>query len=155
MLDPSFNKKIRKIITILEYPMYVVIRDKNFKCQCRDINAVPDPHCMKCLGTGYRIKIKEIPGVMEPDDNPAMRMNEQADRTSMNYYYFNSEKVDIADIQRKNLIVRDDEVDLLMTPRQYRSDSNSPIYYYVRAIPMQVNQQLFLRNFHKVLDRLL
>ena len=153
MLAPSFNKKIRKIIEILSYPMYVVVRDEKLKCACRDINSVPNPNCMKCLGTGCKIKIKKILGVMEPDENTSMRLGEQRDKTDANYYYFDTKKVSPEDIKRKNIIVREDEADILMTPRQYRSDSNNTVYYYARSIPMKTNKDLFLRNFYRLVKK--
>lgn len=149
MLDKSFNRGIRNIITILEYPMYIVARDIRYRCPCMDHNDVPDPGCKKCLGTGYKIKIKKVLGVMEPDE-VSVRLSGQQQKIASNYYYFNAEKVKDEYVQPGNIVVREQEADILQSPKKYRSDSNKVIYYYVEAVNMKSNRDLFLKNFWKL-----
>jgi len=149
MLDHSFNKKIRAIIHKLEYPMYVVIRDKSMYCPCRDANDTPDPDCPKCLGTGNKIKIKKITGVMEPDE-VSLRLEGQQQAAPSNYYYFDAEKVPKETVLAGNIIVREDEADILQGAKKFRSDSNKVIYYYEEAVPIKSNIKLFLKNFYNL-----
>jgi hypothetical protein len=149
MLDPSFNKKIRKIIHKLEYKMYVVILDKKMACTCRDVNDTPNPDCPKCLGTGHRVKVKRITGVMEPDE-VSLRLEGQQQAAPSNYYYFDADKVPKEAVAAGNIIVREDEADILQGAKKYRSDSNRVIYYYTEAVPMKSNIKLFLKNFYNL-----
>ncbi len=149
MLDSSFNRKIRKIIHKLEYKMYVVIRDKTMACPCRDNNNTPDPGCPKCLGTGNKIKVKCITGVMEPDE-VSLRLEGQQQAAPSNYYYFDADKVSKEAVDAGNIIVREDEADILQGAKKYRSDSNKVIYYYTEAVPMKSNIKLFLKNFYNL-----
>lgn len=149
MLKPSFNRNIKAIIKKLAFPMYVVIPDKRYVCTCRDHNNQPDPACEKCLGTGYRIRIRKITAAMEPDDVTA-RIQGASQKIASNYYYFDADVVPAEAVQSDNLIVRDDEVDILLSPKKYRSDSNKVIYYYCEAVNKKHNFGLFLQNFRKL-----
>lgn len=149
MLNPSFNRKIQGIIKKLNFPVYVVVQDKNYQCTCVDMNNQPDPSCPKCLGTGHKIKIRKVLAAMEPDD-VSVRMNGSSQKVASNYYYFDASTTPKDVPQTDNIIVRDDEVDVLLSPKLYRSDSNRVIYYYCEAVDKKANRGLFLRNFWKL-----
>ena len=96
-----------------------------------------------------KIEIRKIDGVLEPDELAA-RMIGDNEKISYNLYYFNADKVEKSYINVGNIIVRDNEVETLQALRTYRSDSNKPIYYYVKAIPKKDNLSIFLKNFYKI-----
>lgn len=150
MLNKSFNKNILKIIDKLAYPMYIVCLDKRYKCPCLNQHENADKNCHKCLGTGYKIKIKKIEGVMEPDE-VSVRLSGSHQKMAVNNYYFNARKVDGALIKHDNLIVRDDEVDIVQDPKKYRSDSNDVIYYYVEGVKLRAYKNTFLKNFYNLI----
>ena len=152
MLNPSFNKKIQAIIKKLNFPVYVVVLDKHYKCTCVDMNNQPDASCPKCLGTGYKIKIRKTVAAMEPDD-VSVRLNGTSDKIASNCYYFDASTVPSDVPQTDNLVIRDDEVDVLLSPKLYRSDSNKVIYYYCEAVDKKANRELFLKNFRKLVTR--
>ena len=129
--------------------MYVIIRDKSMACTCRDTTDTPDPDCPKCLGTGNRIKVKRITGVLEPDE-VSLRLEGQQQAAPSNYYYFDADKVPKEAVRAGNIIVREDEADILQGAKKYRSDSNRVIYYYTEAVPMKSNHRLFLKNFYNL-----
>lgn len=148
MLTPSFNRNIKGIIKKLNFPVYVVVLDKRYVCTCRDENNVPDPACPKCLGTGYRIKIRKCLAAMEPEDENGLIRNEG--KRVMNSYYFDADTTPREVVQIENIIVRDDEVDILMYPKLYRSDSNKVIYYYCPSAEKRTHKDVFLENFWKL-----
>ena len=49
--------------------------------------------------------------------------------------------------------IGDDEVDILMYPRKYRSDSNKIVYYYCASAPKRTHVKEFLKNFWKLVGR--
>lgn len=150
MLDSSFNNGILKIIDTLAFPMYVISIGSDV-CTCVNAEHSPDINCPKCLGTGHRIRIRRIAGAMEPDD-VSIRLNTSPNSSTCNYYYFNARKVSGNFIKQGNIIVRDNEADILQTPKMYRSDSNKVIYYYCQAIPMKNNLRQFMASFRKVVE---
>lgn len=152
MLNHNFNRKIRGIIKKLEYPVWIVVLDKSRQCTCRDNNEVPDAQCMKCLGTGYRIKIIQRKAAIEPND-ASIRISNQQQNIPSNYYYFSADEVSIDEIRQDNIIIRDDEVDILLNPKPFRSDSNSPIYFIVEGVDKKVKRDVFLDNFRKLVSK--
>lgn len=152
MLNPSFNRNIKAIIKKLNFPVYAVVLDRRYKCTCVDMNNQPDPACMKCLGTGYHIKIRKTLAAMEPDD-VSVRLNGASDKVASNYYYFDADTVPADVPQTSNIIVRDNEVDVLLSPKLYRSDSNKVIYYYCEAVNKKTNYDIFLSNFWKLVRK--
>ena len=148
MLDPSFNRGIRGIIHLLQFPMYIVIRNMKYSCPCVDRSDTADPNCPLCLGTGYKIKIRKILGALQPDTD-SFRITEKKS-VVMNQYFFDSENVTNEMMQHDNIIVRDNEVDILDQPKEFRSDSNDVIYYYANAQGKKVYKEEFLRNFWKL-----
>ncbi len=151
MLNPSFNKNIKGIIKKLNFPMYCVILDKRYVCTCRDENNTPDAGCPKCLGTGYKIKIRKIVAAMEPESESSRTKG--VAKTTTNTYYFDADTVPPDVPQIDNRIVREDEVDILMYPRKYRSDSNKVIYYYSASAPLRTHKHIFLENFWKLVHK--
>ena len=49
-----------------------------------------------------------------------------------------------------NIVVRDDEVDVLQSPKKYRSDSNKVIYYHVEAVNKKSYRESFLKSFYEL-----
>lgn len=148
MLNKSFNKKVCKIIETIAFPMYVIMLDDK-DCTCLDQHEIADKDCPKCLGIGKRIHIKKITGAMEPDE-VSIRLSGQQQKTASSYYYFDAKKVSERTIKEGNYIVRDNEVDILQSPKKYRSDSNAVIYFYVEGVNKKTNLDTFLNNFYKL-----
>lgn len=152
MLNPSFNRGIKGIIQKLAYPMYIVIRQPELKCTCVDQHEIADPDCPKCLGTGRKIRIRKIKGVMEPED-VSTGLNNKQQKVGSNRYYFDADDVTNDMMQQNNLIVREDEVDILQNPKKYRSDSNKVIYYHCEAAFKKLNRGTFLKNFKRLVGK--
>lgn len=152
MLNKSFNASIRKIINTIAFPMYIIMLDDQ-KCTCIDFHDIPDKNCPYCLGIGHRIRIKKITGAMEPDE-VSVRLSGQQQKTASSYYYFDANLVPERAIREGNYIVRDNEVDILQSPKKYRSDSNDVIYYYVEGVIKKTNTDIFLKNFYKLVSQL-
>lgn len=152
MLDPSFNRGIREIIHILQFPMYIVILDRETSCSCVDRKDTADPNCPHCLGTGYKIKIRKILGAMQPDTD-TFRIVEKKSIVS-DQYFFDSNNVTPEMMMYNNIIVRDDEVDILDQPKKFHSDSNDIIYYYANSQSKKTYKKEFLKNFYKLVKRI-
>lgn len=151
MLDINFNRKIQGIIKKLEYPMWIVVVSEDKKCTCCDNNEVPDAHCMKCLGTGRKIKIVQRKGVMEPDE-VSVRISNQQQKVASNMYYFSGDEVSWDEVRPDNIVVRGDEVDIMINSKPYRSDSNTPIYYIIEGVDKKTNREIFIKNFRKLVS---
>ena len=52
---------------MLQYDMWLVSPDKHIDCVCKNYDTRQGNRlCPRCLGTGYKIKIKKIKGVRQP-----------------------------------------------------------------------------------------
>lgn len=59
----NFSEKIQKVIDECSYPFFIVQQDFNKLCTCiSEGTSQSDPACRKCLGTGYKVKIKIAKG---------------------------------------------------------------------------------------------
>lgn len=150
MLDKYFNPKIKQVIDTLKFPMYIVVLDKSLRCTCLDNHGVPDVTCQKCLGTGYRAKIKKVSGVMEPDEL-TYREDGTTQKMRANFYYFAREDVPPNSMYAENLLVRDHSVDEIVNVEEYRSDSNRVLYYYVEAARKLQERYSFIDTFYKAI----
>lgn len=150
MLDKYFNPKIKQVIDVLKFPVYIVILDKSLRCTCLDNNNIPNVTCTKCLGTGYRAKIKKAFAVMEPDEL-TYREDGATQKMRANYYYFAREDVPLNSMYAENLIVRNNSVDEIINVQEYRSDSDKILYYYVEAVRKLQERYSFIDTFYKAI----
>ena len=59
----NFDEHIIKLIDMLEYDMWAVIKDEHIDCVCRNFETDQGKAgCPYCFGTGRKVKIKKIKG---------------------------------------------------------------------------------------------
>ena len=57
----NFDEHIIKLIDMLEYDMWAVIKDKHIDCVCKNFETDQGKAgCPYCFGTGRKVKIKKI-----------------------------------------------------------------------------------------------
>ena len=151
MLNPSFNKNIKAVINKIKFPVYVVHAYKTKFCTCNHTNSEDgDPEGLRCLGTGRKIRIYKVPAAYIIDA-VSTRNSGSKTRQAIATYFFTGDDTPEG-ISTGDLIVRDDEVDRVQGYRNYRSDSNKILYREVDAVQRQVNKDIFMKNFYKIIN---
>ena len=84
---PAFNQMFLNMIDQFSHAFYHIQLDKSFKCTCyKEGTAQPDPKCPKCLGTGYRIKIRKIYGAAQESGIPLTSKEKTSFSMTSNYF---------------------------------------------------------------------
>lgn len=125
----SFNKNLRDIIQKIEYPMYIVQQDYRYTCTCNDIASKQgNADCPKCLGTGYKIKIRKIKGVWQPEEI-TIRLDSMPNNVLSGVFYFREQGN--LNVEEGNVVIRDaDNIEIIQKPKRWYTDSNDEVVYY-------------------------
>lgn len=148
-MKKNFNKSIKKIIRELDYVFYVVQQDESISCTCINQTTLQaDPNCEKCLGTGYKIKIKKVKGVGQDTGSPEVQRTSQGLVIGKQYYL--EYKYHIA---QNNIIVDEDEAFNVFKVSLFKSFDGEKIYRQCLTIPKKLDNNSFMKNFHKLIER--
>ncbi len=145
-----FDDKIRQIVKMYSYPMWIILRNQDVLCTCLDPTThQPDPNCMKCLGTGRQITIKRIKAARQP-----FKIAETGTGIARNEYIYNSNYYTLGDIHahERDIFVDNGHADVIQDPQENRSDHTDPVYYHYIAAPKKDNLAIFLDHFNQVIE---
>lgn len=149
MLDSSFNKNIRGLFKKIAYEMFIVNVNNKYSCTCNDSSSnIGKPDCPKCLGFGKRIRIRKIRGVVQAYE-VSVRLSEMVNKAAVNKYYFEAA---VGEVNSGDAIVRKNDVDIIQYVKEYRSDSNDPIYFEGGSSPKKTDLTIFLKNFKNIVE---
>ena len=138
-----FDENIQALITMLEYDMWLVAPDKHIDCVCKNFTTKQgDPSCPKCLGTGYKIRVKKIKGVRQPTVTLSAQLPV---KTETGVFFF---KVDYK-IKDDDLIVWNNEIEQVVKTERHCSDAQKPVYYRCETIPKKSDNNIFLKTLYK------
>lgn len=145
----SFNDNILKIIEKFSYKFFVVIADHKVKCTCLSGgSAQADPACKRCLGTGYKIKIKEVEGASQGSGAPKTIRGSGGFLIARNYYMKSGTNLSLDDI-----IVDGDDVWFIYQSEDKTSFHGEKVYKKYTAISKKTDVPIFLENFNKIVGR--
>lgn len=145
----NFNKGILNIINLMKYPIYAVTCDKNIKCTCyKQGTSQADPNCPRCLGSGYKITIKETEGACNETGAPAVMRNTTAFVISRSYYI-------PSDIQLENddFIIDDGEPWFVIQAPEFRSFGGERIYKKYVCMNKKLDVNIFMTNFNNIINK--
>ena len=141
-----FDENIIALIDLLEYDMWLVLPDFHVKCVCQNFETKDgNKFCPYCLGTGYKVKIKKIKGVRQPDSLEGMYGKY---KTEFGVYFFKNEYP----VKEKAYIVWHDEIEEITHVERFCSDAQKPVYNRVETIPKKTGTETFLKIFHRLTD---
>lgn len=125
----SFNNGLQKMIAKVEYPMYIVQQDYKYRCTCNDIASKQgNLNCPKCLGTGYKIKIRKIKGVWQPEEI-TIRIDSMPNNVLSGVFYFREQGN--LNVEEGNVVIRDqDNIEIIQKAKRFYSNSNKEVIYY-------------------------
>jgi len=143
----SFDKNILKTIDLFSYKFFAVMTNPDIKCVCvRDGTSQPDPTCKKCLGLGFKIKIKEIEGASQESNIPATMRPGGKFLITKNYYI--KEKIPL---RADDLIVDDGEVYFVYEKLKMISFEGKFVYGKFSCIKKKLDTLMFLKNFNEII----
>ena len=142
-----FDENIIKLIRLFAYKMYLIQPDEHIDCVCKDYNTKQgNPACQRCLGIGQKIKIRTIKGVRQPEGMGVGDMSVNSERGV--YFVENNYK-----LREGDFIIWRGEIEQITKTERYCSDAEKPVYYYCETIRKKTNKEIFLKNFHRILNR--
>lgn len=143
------DREIKKIIKMLQYPMYIIQQDKNKKCVCvNHLSKEANPACPKCLGTGHKIKIKLIEGYVANHKITATNSASNTESVAGALCYVDSKHK----IAKDNIIVSEKDIMVIYRVEPYKSSNNRTVYYKAYCVPKKADAKVFLDNFYKIVN---
>lgn len=144
-----FNKNIEYIIELLDHEVYVVYLNKKVKCTClQEGTSQPDANCKRCLGTGYKIKIRKCMAACQDSSIPSTIRNTTGFVISRNYYVRSKDRLNNDDI-----IVDGNDVYFLFQGPDYASFDGKQVFQKCSAMPKKLDSEEFFVNFNKIVGR--
>ena len=142
-----FDENIIRLIDMLEYDIWVIIRDPHIDCICKNFNTKQgDPRCKYCLGTGQKIKIKKIKGVRQPTSGSARDMTIYYEK---GIFFLKN----IYDLKARDLIIWDQRIEEVDIVENFCSDAQKPVYYRIETIPKKTDTEIILKNFCSIIGK--
>lgn len=147
-----FNNNITKIIDRYSYSAYVINCNKSFVCTCVNHDTKePDANCKKCLGTGYKIRIKKIEvsnnNTNVPASNAVIRESLKVLITQI--YYIKAKYP----IKKDDIIVDGLDAYVAYEISSGQSDHGELVYRKIMAVTKKYDQTKFMDNFNQIVGR--
>lgn len=145
----TFDRKLERIMELLDHEFYVVYLDKSVKCTClHQGTGQPEPTCKRCLGTGFKIKIRIVQGVSQESSIPSTMRNTTGFVISRNYYLKSKDRMNNDD-----LIVDGNGIWFVFQAPDYASFDGEYIYQKCSAMPKKLDPAVFFKNFNQIVGR--
>lgn len=140
------ERNVLEIIEKFSYDFYVINLDKSIVCTCiSPSSSRADVSCPKCIGTGYKIRIKKVRGASQ-DSNIPSTIRSTDFIVSKNYYIPYKYKLSDDDI-----IVDGDQVFNIFRRQLNRTFNGKIVYTKCLCVDKKFDQKIFLENFKKAL----
>lgn len=148
----AFHSKIKEMIELCSYDMYLITKFNDIKCTCLDITTKEgSPNCPMCLGIGYKIKIKKIRGASnEKLENIAGRGVKGPEKTAVGKTYFFNSKYKI---NQNDIIVDNNEAYYVFRSTKMRAFNGEHVHDELMAIPKRQDHKMFITNFNRILSK--
>lgn len=137
---------IKNIINTFEYDMFVVAVDYARDCTCKNFTTKQgEADCKLCLGTGQKIKIRNIRGASQ-ESSSSFRSQGVDEKSLANIYYIKAEY----HINERDLLVDGDAVVIANRIERKKGTQREYVYQKCLCIPKKADVQVFLKNFYDI-----
>lgn len=148
----KFTEKIQKAIEECSYPFFVVQQDFNKKCPCVDASTgEADPNCKKCLGTGYKVKIKISHGASYEEMKVGGSSMSAKNSRVVKHYYTNRN----CDLKQDNYIIDENELFYVYRISNLKGIHNEYTHQEIMAALHVNDHDVILRNCLEVINKFL
>lgn len=145
----TFNKSIENIMDLLDHEFYVVYLDKSISCTClHQGTGQAEPTCKRCLGTGFKIKIRKCHGVCQDSAIPSTIRNTTGFVISRNYYFKAKDR-----LNNDDLIVDDNGVWFAYQGPDYASFDGTQVFQKCSVMPKKLDPDIFFKNFNAIVGK--
>lgn len=142
-----FVANIQIILEQFSYPMHLIKTDESMSCTCIDpTTKAANMFCTKCLGAGYRIRIKNIEGANR-SNKISFRTYGVSETGTTNIFYFNNKY----DIKKSDMIVDSAGMYVVERFNPETAANNEVVYYRAEANRVKSYEKERLANFYKIL----
>lgn len=147
--ENSFNNNVKEIIDLLSYDVYIIRQDYDVKCSCVNYDTKEgDINCPKCLGTGYKIRIKKISVASQETDVPTPTTKSFDSAIARMYYTKDNIHIDYG-----NIIVDNGNPYTVHRKKDYTSFLNEKVYTKFVAIEKRNNPKIFMNLFNQTMNK--
>lgn len=145
----GFNDKVYEILDKFSYDVFIIQHNKDFKCTCVNFNTnQADPNCPKCLGMGYKIKIRKIKAASQETTIPSTMKPTNTIMIAKNYYIKS-----MYPVRENNIIVDDDEIYYVYKKSLNNSFHGEKVYQKCLCPVKKLDSKIFMQNFNKIIGR--
>lgn len=145
----TFNRNIERIMELLDHEIYVVYLDKSVTCTClHPGTSQPEAGCKKCLGTGFKIKIRKALATSQESSVPSTIRNTTGFVISRNYYIKSKDRLNNDDI-----VIDGTDIWFAFQAPDYASFDGVYIYQKCSCMPKKLDAKIFFENFNKIVGR--
>lgn len=140
-----YRQAIQHMIHLYEGDLLAVNR-LEAQCLCATaITAEPSPSCPHCLGTGRKIRLQKIKGVVQESNGPST-MRRVTDCV-ITKEIFVDEKYQV---QIEDLIIFNQEVFKIFEIKTFRLTDNQPVYRILYATPLKYDSHYVIQHLAKL-----
>lgn len=144
-----YNKMVRSVLEQVQGDIYIVHLIKENKCTClKPGSQEPDYACKKCLGTGYRIKIKKAKAVIQ-DSNLATTVRSTTETVIAKDCYLLAEY----QIALQDIIVSNQYILIVNEVKESRSQNNETVYKRCFGVNKKYYTEIFRENFNAIIKK--
>lgn len=144
-----YHDNIVKVIEAFSYKFYVVIPDHSVACSCTcHTTKDPDPTCKKCLGTGYRITIKQIKGASNEELKAGNSLSPQSSRVVKNYFILAKYP-----LKENDYIIDENEIYYVFRNTLCRGLEGEKTHQELIAARLNNNHDVILNNFNEIINK--
>lgn len=130
----KYNEMARSIIDKFSEDVFLIYVNRDITCTCRkEGSGHPEPRCKRCLGTGYKIKIRKTTANIQGDK---VYINCDCDKNKMH-------KDDLIVFSSKPYIINDLEL--------FKSYKGIGVYYKLEIVPKKLDVKIFMENFQNII----
>lgn len=144
-----FTDMIKKTIEVCSFNFFIIQQDFSKQCTCVDhTTKQADENCKKCLGTGYKIKIKKCRGACNDELKGGATLAARSARITRDYFIDN--KYELHD---NNLIVDRNEIFYIYRVEKMKGVYDMDTHQEVTAILRTNDHDKILDNFLDVINK--
>ena len=146
-LDISNSKTVEKLINRYGYYFYLINCNAAIKCTCLDpITKDPNLKCKKCLGLGYKIKIRKVFGAIRETKEREVSIAQTISITPKIVYIKG-----LVHSSKDDLVIDNESIYRVFT-RQYHKGEHGEFGFTRLTCPTEKsNHSTFIRNFRRLM----
>lgn len=144
----NLHDGIQSVIKKFSTDYFLIHLDKKIKCVCHlEGSGQPDPKCVKCLGTGFKIYIRKVRGASQSSQLPTSMRAETKVYIAMNFYL-----LDNVCIAQDDILIKDASIYNVYQITRHTGFKEKYCYAKVACSEKKLDGDIFWLNFNKIIS---